>query len=72
MAWNPSPEVAAARDFASRFGGEQVIILHLDRTSGRIGYASYGKSKRLCDDAKTLADVALEAVTKYLTTGERP
>lgn len=62
MAWNPSPEVAAARDFGTKFGFDQVIVLHRNSQTGFIGYASYGKTKALCDDAKTLADRAFEAM----------
>jgi hypothetical protein len=72
MAWNPSPEVAAARDFGQTFGADRVVILHLDQATGRIGYASYGKTRALCADAKVLGDVAMEAVMTFLRTGERP
>ena len=62
MAWNPSPEVAAARDFGNKFGFDQVIILHRNSRTGFIGYASYGRTKALCEDAETLADRAFEAM----------
>jgi len=55
MAWNPSPQVAAARDFGKKFGKNQVIILHFDK-DGRVGYASYGETKSLCDNTKKIAD----------------
>jgi hypothetical protein len=61
MAWNPSPEVAAARDFGKKFGADQVIVL-FRLADGRLGYASYGKTRALCDATKELADAALEAV----------
>ena len=51
MAWNPEPEVAAARDYAKKFNQEQVIIFHIDK-DGRFGYASYGKTKKLCGETK--------------------
>lgn len=59
MAWNPDPEVAAARDFGGKFGADQVVILYRLR-DGRCAYASWGKTKGLCDATKTLADSAYE------------
>ena len=61
MAWNPSPEVAAARDFATKFGADRVVILYTT-ASGQIGYDSYGKTKALCKEAAVLGDIAYQAV----------
>jgi len=61
MAWNPSPKVAVARDFAKKFDKQQVVILSVTK-DGILEYASYGKTKRLCNKAKKLADIAFEAV----------
>ena len=55
MAFNPSPQVAAVRDFAAKFGFDQVIIIGIT-VEGEIGYASYGKTPALCAKAKQLAD----------------
>lgn len=60
MAWNPAPEVAAARDFGARFGAERVVILYA-LPDGRIGYASYGKTRKLCDATKDVAEASLKA-----------
>lgn len=62
MAWNPSPKVAAARDIGKRFGKPIVVVLMVDDNG--IEYASYGQDKKLCDLAKQLADIALNAVEK--------
>ena len=62
MAWNPSPEVAAARDFGEKFGDDQVIILRVNYTTRQMGYASWGKTRALCDDAERLAELAYESV----------
>lgn len=70
MAWNPSPEVAAARDFGEKFGDTQVIILRINRVKGTIGYTSWGKTRQLCDDAKRLADVAYGAVYETLAAAD--
>ena len=64
MAWNPSPKVAAARDFAEKFKKQQVVILAID-DSGQLDYASYGTTKHLCSTAKILADIAFDAIMDY-------
>lgn len=61
MAWNPTPEVAAARDFAAKFGCDRVIIL-FTTPAQKMGFASYGATTALCDETKTLADRAYDAV----------
>lgn len=63
MAFNPSPKVAAARDFAKKFDQEMVIIFHIDRT-GSIGYASYGRDQKKCDAAHQLAKDIFESLTE--------
>lgn len=55
MVWNPSPEVAAARDFGKKFGQKMVIIYHFDDL-GIMGYASWGENRKLCDRARAIAD----------------
>ena len=55
MAWNPSPKVAAARDFGKRFQKSTVIIISIDDDGG-CEYVSYGKTRMLCDEAKRLGD----------------
>ncbi len=64
MAFNPSPRVALARDFAKKFDKQEVIILHINR-EGKFGYASYGETKALCDEAKKLADICYQAIEEY-------
>ncbi len=67
MAFNPSPQVAAAREVARRFGKKQVIILMLDDYT--LEYASYGEDKALCAGARRLADTAYDAVMEKLEDG---
>lgn len=55
MAWNPSPEVAVARDAAKKLGADRVVITYTT-VAGAIGYASYGETKLLCAETKRLAD----------------
>jgi len=64
MAWNPSPKVAVARDFAKKFDKQQVIILSVTK-DGILEYASYGDTKKLYNEAKKLADIAFEAVLNH-------
>jgi len=61
VAWNPSPEVAVARDAAKKFGdADECIILWIKGEN--IGMATYGRTKELCADAKRLGDFAWTAI----------
>ncbi len=61
MAWNPSPQVAAARDYGTKFGCKQVIVYFV-QDDGRVGYASWGKTRELCASAKVIADNVFDMV----------
>ena len=69
MAFNPSPQVAAARDFAKQFGKDIVIICHVQESPEgiEVGYASYGKDPARCNLGKKLGDIAYDAILKGLT-----
>lgn len=54
MAWTPSPEVAAARDFGKKFGFSRVLILFDNGTN--CGYVSYGETVALCNSAQRIGD----------------
>ena len=60
MAFNPSPQVAAARDYAEKFKYDQVIIIGV--LGDNISYASYGKTASLCAQAKQFADKIFRAI----------
>ena len=62
MVWNPSPKVAMARDIGQRLRKDQVIILMIDEDERTLESVTYGRTKRLCDQAKKLGDIAYEAV----------
>ena len=62
MGWRDSPRIMAAKEIADRFKKRQVIIIMVDR-QGAISYASYGTSKKLCDDATACAVKAIDAIT---------
>ena len=66
MAWNPSPEVAVARDAALKLGdSDQVIVIYVRRDVGKIGMASYGKTKELCSQAGKLGDLLFDQSIKW-------
>ncbi|TSA08023.1 MAG: hypothetical protein D4R73_09205 [Deltaproteobacteria bacterium] len=66
MAFNPSPQVAAARDYAEKFKYDQVIIIGI--IGDAVGYASYGKTEALCTKAKRIADQIFKALGVMLIT----
>lgn len=62
MAFNPDPKVSEARSLAAKYSKTRVIVIMVDDDAGTIEYASYGKTKKLCDDTKRLADAAYETI----------
>lgn len=64
MAWNPSPEVAIARDAAKRFDADRVVIIYTNK-NGQIGYASYGETKALCAETKRLGDRLFDEAMEF-------
>ena len=53
MTWNPTPEVAAARDFGKKFDADRVVIIWTT-PHGQVGMASYGATKKICDGVKPI------------------
>jgi hypothetical protein len=66
MAWNPSPEVAVARDAAMKLGADQVILIAITYDKDQVAAITYGKTKKLCDHAKAIGGVAYESVMSWL------
>lgn len=66
MAWNPSPEVAVAREAAKKLGAEQVVVVFIKADSGQFGMASYGETKALCAEAGKLGDALFDRARKWL------
>jgi hypothetical protein len=52
--------LAAARDFGEKFKARTVIILFVT-DDDRIGYASYGRTPKLCAGARKVADKCYDA-----------
>ena len=63
MAWNPSPEVAVARDAAKKLGDASMCIVLWVTADEKVGMASYGKTPALCDAAKCIADDVWNVIT---------
>jgi hypothetical protein len=70
MAWNPSPEVATARDAAQKHNGDMAIVI-VFRKDGRLQMSSYGETKKLCSFAgKFLAPIERAIMQQYERRGE--
>lgn len=70
MAWNPSPEVAVARDAARRIEKDHGRIEHMvliwTARDNSYGMASYGPTRELCREAGTLGDFLFRVLGQYL------
>ena len=63
MPWNPSPEMAVARDAAKKLGNaDECIIVYINYRTEKLGVASYGRTRALCTHAKMLADAVYDCV----------
>lgn len=62
MAWNPSPEVAVARDFGKKFNFDKVIIIGVNELKGSFQVVSYGETKLKCGETKITADNIYEMI----------
>lgn len=67
MAWNPSPEVAVARDSARRLGNARQAIVLWITDDEQIGMASYGRTKALCAEAGRLGRDVFEAAKDHIS-----
>jgi hypothetical protein len=62
MAFNPSPKVAAARDYGRKFKQDVVIITTFSEGFSRYEIVSYGEDKKRCAQAKIIAEELEKAV----------
>lgn len=67
MAWNPSKEVAVARDAAKALDNAPMCIVLWVTKDAKVGMATYGKTKELCRRAKEIGDVAWDAIMREET-----
>ena len=65
MAWNPTPEVAVARDAAQRLGADMAVIVYITLDTNATGMASYGRTKALCSVAGKLGDDLFAATAAF-------
>ena len=56
MAWNPSKEVAVARDAAKALDDAPMCIVFWVNKDAQLGMATYGKTRELCKQAKIIGD----------------
>ena len=70
MAWNPSPEVAVARDAAKALGVDQIVLVTVNYAKNELGTITYGANKKLCQHAAQLGKAAYRAVFKAMEDGE--
>ena len=62
MAWNPSPEVAVARDFGKKFGYSHVLIIGINPGADTFGVVTYGENRKLCAQAKEWGDKIIKFI----------
>jgi len=68
MAWNPSKEVAVARDAAKQLNNARAcVVVWISRDGENIGMASFGIDKATCADAGKLGDHLYETAKEYVT-----
>jgi hypothetical protein len=62
MAWNPSPKIADLRDIARKWNVQQVIVLAVNQKTGTYEVNSFGETRALCDQAKTINEQIFKMV----------
>ncbi len=70
MAWNPSPEVAVARDAAKRLGTihgsqvTQIVVIYVTKNE-QVGMATYGHNAAQCNSAKGWGEKLWQQTQEY-------
>lgn len=70
MAWNPSPKVAAARDYGRKFDKEVVLIIAFPADFSRYEIVSYGKTRELCAAADMVGCLLENAIRDKVRADE--
>jgi len=70
MAWNPTPKVAAARDFGNKFRKDKVVIISIDYAAGTLEATTFGKTRAMCAEAEKLGNVLCDAAYKFMEENE--
>ena len=69
MAWNPSPEVAVARDAARKLNATTGCLIIYINQDGSFGMASYGHTRQMCSKMGKLGDHLFDQTRKYFQGG---
>ena len=70
MAWNPTPEVAAARDLARKVGANVgCVVIYLKASPDQLGMISYGVNQALCDEMGKLGLHLQKAAMDFYADG---
>lgn len=71
MGWNPSKEVAVAMDAAKALDDAQIcVVLWVDKDGQKLGMASYGKTQKLCNVARSLGEWCYGAAMNWDTASK--
>lgn len=70
MAWNDNPQVRDLAKWAKKFGYNRVVAIVF--TDAQFGYVSYGKTARLCDEAKKIGDQIYDKIRNNIFFIEFP
>ena len=55
-----SPRISEAKALAKKHDKTHVVIFHFNTNTGKIGYASYGVTKKECAEARQIGDMVFE------------
>jgi hypothetical protein len=71
MPFNPSPEVAVAREAASKLKAKAAIVIYVSEDGEKIGMASYGQDAKTCRAAAELGDWLYESARQHVVRSRR-
>ena len=71
MPFNPSPEVAVARDAANKLKAKAAIVIYVSEDGEKIGMASYGQDSKTCKAAAELGDWLYESARQHVIRSRR-
>ena len=71
MPFNPSPEVAVAREAAKQLKAKAAIVIYVSEDGEKIGMASYGQDAKTCRAAAELGDWLYESARQHVVRSRR-
>ena len=71
MPFNPSPEVAVAREAAKQLKAKVAIVIYVSEDGEKIGMASYGQDSTTCKAAAELGDWLYESAMQNVIRSRR-